>query len=86
MVATGGGCGVVSGGESVIWAVVPGGRTGIPGFEDRLLGAEVIIAGAGVKTFLLSAECWHLPREVLDHLQKYSVVWGWANASELRLE
>jgi hypothetical protein len=77
MVPAEGGCGVASGGGSAVWSAIPGAGVWMPGAGSRVPGA--------VGRVLLSAECRHLAREVVDLLQKCGVVGGWTNANERRL-
>jgi hypothetical protein len=77
------GC-VISGGGSSTRTAVLEAWAGVPGTGELVSGAEARVPEAGPKAFLLSAECSYLAGE-LHPLQKCSVVWGWASASERRL-
>jgi hypothetical protein len=77
MVPAEGGCSVISGRGSAACTAVPGAGAGIPGDEAR-------VPEAGAKAIVLGAECCHLAGEVLNPLQKCSVVGG-VNANVRRL-
>jgi hypothetical protein len=79
------GCGVAPGGGPAVRSAIPGARAGIYGAGTRVPGAEGRVPEAGAEAVLLGAEYRHLAGEVLDLLQKCSVVGGWTNATKRRL-